>query len=153
MDRICTRMSRDRLHMNIRLWPAQERPREKFLAQGARVLSDAELLALLLGSSGLRGTNVVDLARSLLVTHRSLRELLNAERTVLLAAPGLGIVGYCRLQAALELARRHYAEALRCGPLLDSPLATHRFLVSRLRDQACERFCCLYPYVRSKYLM
>jgi DNA repair protein RadC len=135
---------RDTLHMNLRLWPAQERPREKLLAQGAQALSDAELLALLLGSSGMRGSNVVDLARTLLVTHRSLRELLNADRAVLLAARGLGIVGYCRMQAALELARRHYAEAMRCGPLLDCPAATHQFLISRLRDQSYELFCCLH---------
>jgi len=130
--------------MNLHLWPAQERPREKLLAKGAQALSDAELLALLLGSSGLRGSNVVDLARTLLVRHHSLRELLNADRAVLLAARGLGIVGYCRIQAALELARRHYAEAMRCGPLLDSPAATHQFLVSRLRDQPYELFCCLH---------
>jgi DNA repair protein RadC len=130
--------------MNLLLWPAQERPREKLLAQGAQALSDAELLALLLGTSGLRGSNVVDLARTLLVTHRSLRELLNADRTVLLATRGLGVVGYCRMQAALELARRHYAEAMRFGPLLDSPAATHRFLISRLRDQPYELFCCLH---------
>ncbi|HEV7433208.1 MAG TPA: UPF0758 domain-containing protein, partial [Steroidobacteraceae bacterium] len=104
--------------MNLHHWPAQERPREKLLAQGAQALSDAELLALLLGGSGVRGSNVVDLARTLLVTHRSLRELLNADRAVLLAARGLGVVGYCRMRAALELARRHYAEAMRCGPLL-----------------------------------
>ncbi len=130
--------------MNLHLWPAQERPREKLLAQGARALSDAELLALLLGSSGLRGTNVVDLARSMLVAHHSLRELLNADRGALLATRGLGVVGYCRMQAALELARRHYAEAMRFGPLLDSPGATHRFLISRLRDQPHELFCCLH---------
>ncbi len=130
--------------MNLHLWPAQERPREKLLDRGAQALSDAELLALLLGSSGVRGTNVVELARTLLATHRSLRELLNADRAVLLAARGLGIVGYCRLQAALELARRHYEEALRSGPLLDSPAATHQFLVGRLRDQSYELFCCLH---------
>jgi DNA repair protein RadC len=130
--------------MNLQQWPARERPREKLLAQGVQALSDAELLALLLGSSGLRGSNVVDLARGLLGSHHSLRELLGADRATLLAIPGLGTAGYCRLQAALELARRHYAEALRCGPLLDSPQATHRFLVSRLRDQPYELFCCLH---------
>jgi DNA repair protein RadC len=106
--------------MHLHLWPAQERPREKLLAQGAQALSDAELLALLLGSSGMRGSNVVDLARTL--------------------------VGYCRMQAALELAHRHYAQAMRCGPLLDSPAATHQFLISRLRDQSYELFYCLYLY-------
>jgi len=130
--------------MNLRQWPAQERPREKLLAFGVQILSDAELLALLLGSSGLRGGNIVDLARGLLSAHHSLRELLVADRAALLAQPGLGTAGYCRLQAALELARRHYAEALRNGPLLDSPAATHRFLVSRLRDQPHELFCCLH---------
>lgn len=130
--------------MNLQQWPAQERPREKLLAAGPQQLSDAELLALLLGSSGLRGSNVVDLARGLLATHHSLRELLSADRAELLATPGLGTAGYCRLQAALELARRHYAEALRSGPLLDSPAATHRFLIARLRDQPHELFCCLH---------
>jgi len=130
--------------MNLQQWPASERPREKLLAAGAQQLSDAELLALVLGSSGLWGSNVVDLARGLLNTHRSLRELLSAERSALLGTKGLGKAGYCRLQAALELARRHYAEALRSGPLLDSPAATHRFLIARLRDQPHELFCCLH---------
>ena len=130
--------------MNLHDWPAPERPREKLLAAGAAALSDAELLALLIGSSGLRGSNVVDLARMLLGAHHSLRELLSTDRATLLRSPGLGIAGYCRLQAALELARRHYAEALRTGPLLDSPAATHRFLISRLRDQPHELFCCLH---------
>ena len=130
--------------MNLHDWPAPERPREKLLASGAAALSDAEVLALLMGGSGLRGSNVVDLARSLLGTHRSLRELLSADRSTLLACPGLGVAGYCRLQAALELARRHYAEALLRGPLLDSPAATHRFLIARLRDQPHELFCCLH---------
>jgi len=130
--------------MNLLQWPERERPREKMLAHGVQALSDAELLALLLGSSGLRGSNVVELARGALGAHRSLRELLASDRAALLAIPGLGIAGYCRLQAALELARRHYAEALRAGPLLDSPQATHRFLVSRLRDRPYELFCCLH---------
>ena len=144
MNRIHTTSGRDRLHMNLQQWPSQERPREKLLAAGAQHLSDAELLALVLGSSGLRGSNVVDTARGMLSTHHSLRELLSADRTALLATPGLGAAGYCRLQAALELARRHYAEALRSGPLLDSPAATHRFLIAKLRDQPHELFCCLH---------
>ena len=40
--------------MHIRDWPEAERPREKLLARGPGALSDAELLALFLGS-GLRG--------------------------------------------------------------------------------------------------
>jgi DNA repair protein RadC len=130
--------------MNLQDWPASERPREKLLASGPGALSDAELLAVLLGSSGARGMNVVDLARQLLARHRSLRELLNAGRGALLRQRGLGLAGYCRLQASVELARRHLAEAMRAGPLLDSPAATHRFLIAQLRDQPHELFCCLH---------
>src|SRR5690606_6716230 len=44
--------------MHIRDWPTAERPREKLLAHGASILSDAELLAIFLGS-GLRGRDAV----------------------------------------------------------------------------------------------
>ena len=93
--------------MNLRDWPAAERPREKLLQGGAGQLSDAELLAVLLGTSGSRGMNVVDLARIMLTKHGSLRDLLQSNAPRLLDTPGMGPAGYCRLQAALELARRH----------------------------------------------
>jgi DNA repair protein RadC len=130
--------------MNLRDWPAAERPREKLLQGGAGQLSDAELLAVLLGTSGSRGMNVVDLARIMLTKYGSLRDLLQTNALRLLDTPGIGPAGYCRLQAALELARRHYAEALRAGPLLDSPRATRDFLIARLRDSPHELFCCLH---------
>ena len=130
--------------MNLHEWPPAERPRERLLAGGAQSLSDAELLAVLLGSSHQRGSNVVDVARALLVRYGSLRELLSAGRDALPAGQGPGLVGYCRLQAALELARRHYEGAMRAGPLLDSPAATHRYLIARLRDRPHELFCCLH---------
>src|SRR5450755_2740284 len=132
------------VRMSIKDWPERERPREKLLASGAQALSDAELLAVLLGSSGRRGVDAVAMPRNLLGRHQSLRALLSAAPGVCLAAPGIGAAGYCRLQAALELARRHYAEALRAGPPLHSPAATREFLISRLRDMPHELFCCLH---------
>src|SRR6202034_2149220 len=145
--------------MSIKDWPVNERPREKLLANGVHSLSDAELLAVLLGGSGSRGLDAVAMARELLSRHQSLRGLLSAQRnhgqgtTGAPAAPGapgtpgnpgLGPAGYCRLQAAVELARRHYAEAMRAGPPLDSPQATREFLIRRLRDTPHELFCCLH---------
>jgi DNA repair protein RadC len=130
--------------MNIRDWPTAERPREKLLHGGPGQLTDAELLAVLLGTSGRRGVNVVDLARIMLSKYGSLRDLLRAGSHQLRGSPGIGPVGYCRLQAALELARRHYAEALRVGPVLDSPAATRDFLIARLSDSPHELFCCLH---------
>jgi DNA repair protein RadC len=130
--------------MSIRDWPVNERPREKLLANGAQSLSDAELLAVLLGGSGRPGLDAVAMARELLRRHQSLRGLLSAPRHAGPASPGLGIAGYCRLQATVELARRHYAEAMRAGPPLDSPQATRDYLIRRLRDTPHELFCCLH---------
>ena len=54
--------------------PTAERPRDKLLADGAETLTEAELLAVLL-RHGVAGASALDLARSLLVTFGSLREL------------------------------------------------------------------------------
>jgi DNA repair protein RadC len=125
--------------MRIRDWPELERPREKLLARGPSALSDAELLAVLFGS-GTRGASALDMGRHLLRQHRGLRELLGACPST----TGLGPRRASILQAALELARRHYAEALRAGPALEAPQATRAFLLSQLRDRPYEVFCCLH---------
>jgi DNA repair protein RadC len=129
--------------MSIREWPEGERPREKLLARGAHALSDAELLALLLGC-GTRGRSALELARGLLSDFGSLRELLNAQAARCLAFAGVGPARYAVLQAAVELARRHFREALRLGPALAAPEVTRTFLLAQLRDRPYEVFCCLY---------
>jgi len=129
--------------MAIHDWPESERPREKLLARGVQCLSDAELLAVLFGS-GVRGASAVDLGRQLLQQFRSLRELLVAPQANCLGVPALGGRRYGILQAALELARRHYCEELKAGPALEAPQATRAFLVAQLRDRPYEVFCCLH---------
>jgi len=129
---------------SIRTWPRGERPRERLLELGAQALSDAELLAVVLGT-GFGGTNALDRARQLLQNFSgSLRRLLTADAAVLLAQPGLGPARYATLMAALELSRRHYREALRAGPALNAPAATRQFLTAQLRDRPYEVFCCLH---------
>ncbi|HEX4025075.1 MAG TPA: DNA repair protein RadC [Steroidobacteraceae bacterium] len=99
---------------------------------------------MLLGGSGCRGMDAVAMARELLCRHGSLRALLSADRGRCLRERGIGVAGYCRLQASLELARRHYGEAMRAGPALDSPQTTRQFLRAQLRDSPHEVFCCLH---------
>src|SRR5438132_751365 len=82
--------------MSIRHWPHPERPREKLLERGAHALSDAELLALLLGS-GTRGRTAVELGRMLIAEFGSLRELLNSEAQRCLAQIGIGPARYAIL--------------------------------------------------------
>ncbi len=129
--------------MGIRDWPIDERPREKLLERGAAALSDAEILAILLGT-GLKGRSALDLAREMLRQFGSLRQLLCANRALFCAGAGLGLARYAQLQAAAELSRRQLSESMRAGPLLASPKATRDFLTARLRDLEHEVFCCLY---------
>jgi DNA repair protein RadC len=129
--------------VTIRQWPDMERPRERLLERGAHALSDAELLAVLLGS-GVRGRSAVELARTLIAEFGSLRQLLSAESSRCLAQNGIGPARYAILKAAVELARRHFREALRVGPALAAPDATRTFLLAQLRDRPYEVFCCLY---------
>jgi DNA repair protein RadC len=129
---------------NINAWPRGERPRERLLERGAQALSDAELLAVVLGT-GSGGANALDLARQLLQCFDgSLRRLLSAAPEELLALRGVGPARYGTLMAALELARRHYRETLRAGPAMNAPSATRQFLNAQLRDRPYEVFCCLH---------
>ncbi|HJT97062.1 MAG TPA: UPF0758 domain-containing protein, partial [Rhodanobacteraceae bacterium] len=63
--------------MSIRDWPEGERPRDKLRARGGHALSDAELLAVFIGS-GRRGRDAVETGRTLLARAGGWRALLEA---------------------------------------------------------------------------
>ena len=128
--------------MSIANWPRAEQPREKLIQHGANALSDAELLAILL-RTGIAGRSAVDLGRDLLQDFGSLRGILNASAGDLCRARGLGPAKFALLQAALEMARRHFAEKLDRVDCLSSPAQTRRYLSARLRDRDHEIFACL----------
>jgi DNA repair protein RadC len=129
--------------MSIAKWPAGEGPREKLLLRGSTALSDAELLAVLLGT-GCRGSNVLDLARSLLQRFGSLHGVMFASRSDMQAEAGMGAAKYALLQAALELARRRALEELQRGEVLTNPEKTRHFLSCHLCDDSREVFTCLF---------
>ena len=134
--------------MSIRQWPTSERPRERLLAQGPRVLSDAELLAVLLGS-GLPGMSAVELGRQLITTAGSLGRLLGTE---LAPVRGLGPAKRARLLATLELARRALDEELRQRPSLTNPDDSARFIKARIAHLPYEVFACLFLDNRHRVL-
>ncbi|MGF7242187.1 DNA repair protein RadC [Pseudomonas oryzihabitans] len=137
--------------MSIKDWPAQERPREKLLAQGAQALTDAELLAIFL-RTGVAGKSAVDLARQLLGEFGSLRALLEADLAAFSAHLGLGPAKYSQLQAVLEMGRRHLAEGLRRDSALESPQQVRDYLKARLRHEPHEIFACLFLDTRHRVL-
>lgn len=137
--------------MHIRDWPSTERPREKLLARGARALSDAELLALFLGS-GLRGQDAVATARRLLTEYGPLRRLLELPADALATLPGLGPARASLLSAALELCGRYLAAGLDRGEALTDPAAAGRYFAQRLRGQPIEVFAALFLDTRHRAL-
>ncbi len=137
--------------MHIRDWPAAERPREKLLARGAAALSDAELVALFLGS-GLRGQDAVATARALLAAHGPLRRLMELPTAALAELPGLGPARACTLSAALELGQRVLAADLERGEALKDPPTAGRLFAQRLRAFDHEVFAVMFLDTRHRML-
>ena len=89
---------------------AQERPREKMLLCGAKSLSTAELLAILIGS-GIGGKNAVDVAQELLIqAEGQLGKIAGMSPTRIAQQKGIGKVRALSITAALELGRRFFEE-------------------------------------------
>jgi DNA repair protein RadC len=135
--------------MRIRDWPEHERPRERLLDRGAGSLSDAELLAIFLGS-GPRGRSAVEHARHLLARCGSLRALLDRSPAALAELPGLGPARACALSAALELGTRHLAAGLARGEALTDPHRAGDYFARRLRGLTHEVFACLFLDTRHR---
>jgi len=96
-------------NMPIKTWSVEDRPREKLVLKGLRSLSDAELIAILLGS-GTREESAVELARRLLKHYNdNLNELSKATAEDLKRFKGIGEARAVTVIAALELGRRRNA--------------------------------------------
>ncbi len=92
--------------LKIKEWAVEERPREKMLAQGPRTLSDAELIAILIGSGNLEET-AVELSRRILSSaNNNLNELGRLGVSSLQSFNGIGAAKAVSIIAALELGRR-----------------------------------------------
>lgn len=92
--------------LKIKSWSPEDRPREKLLAKGTRVLTDAELVAILLGS-GTNTISAVELAKRVLKTvDYSLHDLARLSVKDLMKVKGIGQVKAMAIIAALELGRR-----------------------------------------------
>ena len=128
---------------SIAEWPVAERPRERLCVRGVGALSDAELLALLLGTgSGAR--NAVDLARDLIAHFGSLSALLAAPCAAIAAARGIGVAKAAKIATVLELARRVLVEEAAQADVLTSPQAVRDYLRLALTSRPYEVFVGLY---------
>ena len=106
------------MSLTIRAIPVDERPRERLLRDGPSGLSDAELVAILLGS-GTRGSNAVDTAQRLLAQWGGPVGLAGARPVELAREAGIGPAKAARIVAAFTL-----------GSRLSTPRTGHRLTTS-----------------------
>ncbi len=128
-----------------------DRPRERLALLGAEALSDAELLALLLGSSGKKGRDVLSEARGVLAGLGSIGALLEADLSEIMGICGLGPAKASRLKAACELGRRAAAPDLP-DRLIQGPTDVVAWFANRIGFQQQEVFWVLGLDVRHRVL-
>lgn len=92
--------------LNINQWAEEDRPREKMMLKGACALSDAELLAILIGSGNQEESAVALMQRVLQACHNDLSALSKWELRDFKQFKGLGEAKSISILAALELGRR-----------------------------------------------
>jgi DNA repair protein RadC len=128
----------------IKHWPENERPREKLFKQGAEALSEAELLALIIGTgTPSTGQSAVDLGRQLIQEFGSLRNLASATVAEIGRLKGTGPAKTAAIKASLEIASRLNTDRLMSGERFTSPEQVYRHYHHRLRDRRKEYFMAL----------
>jgi DNA repair protein RadC len=130
---------------------SDERPRERLLKHGAEVLSDAELIAIIL-RSGVPGENVMDMSRALVDGLGGLAGLARADGNALQRTRGLGPAKAAQIAAAVELGRRVQQLDPDSRPLLTSPQAVQALLGPRLMGQPKEWLYALALDTRGRLL-
>lgn len=120
--------------LNINQWAEDDRPREKFMRNGAKSLSNAELLAILIGSGSTDESAVELMKRILGDCNNNLNTL--GKKTIhdLTAYKGMGPAKAVTVLAACELGKRRQAETTEQRPRLDSADAIYAHMLTRMQD-------------------
>ena len=129
-------------HTRIKDWPESERPREKLMRRGVDALTDAELLAILIGS-GTGKITAVDLAKRLLIEHKTLRGLAGKSVADLKKFKGIGSARAVSLVSAFELGRRLHSREDEKLDVVRSPQDVAARFIPKLRDLKKEVFLLL----------
>lgn len=124
----------------IKSWAEDDRPREKLIKKGRQALSDAELVAILLGS-GTRSLTAVDVAKQVLAAHKNkLNQLGRLGIDDFKKFPGIGEAKAITIIAALELGRRRRSEERLDNAKISSSRDIYALLAPKLSDLDHEEF-------------
>lgn len=120
--------------LNINQWAEADRPREKLLSHGAEALSDAELLAILIGSGTTKETAVDLMKRVLADCDNNLNTLGKLSFRDLTAYKGIGEAKAVTILAACELGRRRAFAKAAERPDLGSATAIYNYLHPKIGE-------------------
>lgn len=129
-------------HTKIKDWPEGERPREKLFSLGVSSLSDAELLAILIGS-GTTKVTAVDLAKRMLIDFNGLNEIASKNSFELSKMKGIGLARSARIVAAFELGRRQNHKAVTKKIQFKSPEDIFQYYYPKVQNLKFEIFAIL----------
>jgi DNA repair protein RadC len=126
--------------LNIKSWSPEDRPREKLLAKGTSALTDAELIAILIGS-GTAKLSAVDVSKKVLQhVDNQLNELARLSVKELMKVKGIGEAKAITIVAALELGRRRKELDPANKTKISSSAASFELLKGDLMDLSHEEF-------------
>jgi len=131
-------------NLPIKKWAAEDRPREKLIIKGKAALSDAELIAILIGS-GTQARSAVELARHILANHgNSLNQLAKLSINDLKKFKGIGEAKAISIISALELGRRRNNSSPEPKTKIHGSEAIYEYLKPILLDLDHEQFWVIY---------
>ncbi len=131
-------------NQSIKYWAEDDRPREKLALKGTSVLSDAELLAIIMGS-GNRDESAVELAKRILQSvHHNWNELARLTIADLCTFKGIGQAKAISIITALEIGKRRNAQAALDKPKIGSSKDAAAILQQQLGDLSVEEFWVIY---------
>lgn len=128
----------------IKTWAEDDRPREKLIQKGTAALSDAELIAILIGS-GTGTLSAVDLAKNILAAaDNNLNELAKFSLSDLQKHKGIGEAKSVSIVAALEIGRRRKVSEVLQRKSVNSSKEVFEIFGNHLGDLRHEEFWALY---------
>ncbi|WP_139958412.1 RadC family protein [Flavicella sediminum] len=145
-------MINEKKSFTIKDWAASDRPREKLISKGIQSLTDAELVAVLIGS-GNRKVSAVELAKIILsACDHNLRNLSQLSLEQLLVFDGVGEAKASAIITALELGRRCFSEQNLSSDKITSSKDVFGIMCSEIGSLQHEEFWVLYLNNSNKIL-
>ena len=126
--------------LSIKNWSEEDQPREKLMKLGRQVLSDAELLAILIGS-GSRSESAIELCKRILYqSDNNINQLAKLSVNDLMKFKGIGEAKAISIIAALEIGRRRKSEDVIVKTSIASSTHLYEYIKPVLEDLPHEEF-------------